>query len=126
MACRDGRRCAILVTRVGSFLRRMRIDELPQFLNVLLGDMSLVGPRPERPYFVEPFNWQIPLYVHRHRVRPGITGLAQINYPYGASFKDAEAKLAYDLEYIRNSSFFLDIRIILATPGAVLITKGGR
>jgi sugar transferase (PEP-CTERM system associated) len=114
------------VTRVGRFLRRMRIDELPQILNVLKGEMSFVGPRPERPCFVESLAADIPFYAERHRVRPGITGWAQINYPYGASIEDARAKLSYELYYIKNFSFLFDLLIILSTAKAVFFDGGGR
>lgn len=114
------------ITRVGSLLRTMRIDELPQVINVLRGDMSFVGPRPERPFFVEGLSRDIPYYTERHRVRPGITGWAQINHPYGASIEDAKTKLSYDLYYIKNYSFLFDLLIILATAHAVLVNKGGR
>jgi sugar transferase (PEP-CTERM system associated) len=114
------------VTRVGRFLRRMRIDELPQILNVLKGEMSFVGPRPERPSFVDSLAADIPFYAERHRVRPGITGWAQINYPYGASIEDARAKLSYDLYYIKNFSFLFDLLIILSTAKAVFLDSGGR
>ncbi|HYM02646.1 MAG TPA: TIGR03013 family XrtA/PEP-CTERM system glycosyltransferase [Stellaceae bacterium] len=120
-AARDPR-----ITRVGSFLRMTRIDELPQILNVLRGDMSFVGPRPERPFFVESLSADIPFYSERHRVRPGITGWAQINYPYGASIEDAKAKLSYDLYYIKNYSFMFDLLIILSTAHAVFVKKGAR
>jgi sugar transferase (PEP-CTERM system associated) len=114
------------ITRVGSFLRMTRIDEIPQVINVLRGDMSFVGPRPERPFFVESLGRDIPFYGERHRVRPGITGWAQINYPYGASIEDAKAKLSYDLYYIKNYSVLFDILIILATAQAILFNKGAR
>ncbi|HXQ52894.1 MAG TPA: TIGR03013 family XrtA/PEP-CTERM system glycosyltransferase [Stellaceae bacterium] len=114
------------VTWVGGFLRRMRIDELPQILNVLKGEMSFVGPRPERPEFVRSLAAEIPFYAERHRARPGITGWAQINYPYGASIEDAREKLAYDLYYIKNFSFLFDLLIILSTARAVLLNRGGR
>jgi sugar transferase (PEP-CTERM system associated) len=114
------------VTRVGGFLRRTRIDELPQILNVLKGEMSFVGPRPERPYFVKSLAAEIPFYAERHRVRPGITGWAQINFRYGASVEDARAKLSYDLYYIKNFSFLFDLLIILSTAKAVFLDRGGR
>ena len=114
------------ITRVGSFLRMTRIDELPQVINVLRGDMSFVGPRPERAFFVESLAREIPYYAERHRVRPGITGWAQINHPYGASIEDAKTKLSYDLYYIKNYSFLFDLLIILATAHAVLVNKGAR
>jgi sugar transferase (PEP-CTERM system associated) len=120
-AVRDSR-----VTRVGSFLRMTRIDELPQIINVLRGDMSFVGPRPERPFFVDGLSRDIPYYAARHRVRPGITGWAQINHPYGASIEDARVKLSYDLYYIKNYSFPFDLLILLATAHAVLVNKGAR
>lgn len=114
------------VTRVGAFIRRTRIDELPQIFNVLKGDMSLVGPRPERPYFVDMLTQEIPLYAARHNVKPGITGWAQVNYPYGASKEDAKAKLAYDLYYVKNESLFLDLVILLQTVRVVLMLVGSR
>ncbi len=114
------------ITRVGAFIRRTRIDELPQVFNVLKGDMSFVGPRPERPQFVEELARKIPYYNERHRVKPGITGWAQICYPYGASEKDAEEKLQYDLYYVKNYSLFLDLMIIFQTLQVVLWGKGAR
>src|SRR5690606_24678473 len=96
------------VTRVGAVIRKLRIDELPQIICVLRGDMSFIGPRPERPYFVEQLAAQIPFYDERHCVKPGISGWAQINYPYGASLEDARQKLAYDLYYVKNRRLFLD------------------
>lgn len=112
------------VTRVGRYLRRTRVDELPQFLNVLKGDMSLVGPRPERPHFVEELSSSIPYYGLRHSVKPGITGWAQINYGYGSSIEDTIEKLQYDLFYIKNVSWALDLLIILNTVKTVLVRKG--
>jgi exopolysaccharide biosynthesis polyprenyl glycosylphosphotransferase len=114
------------ITRVGGFMRGTRIDELPQLFNVLRGDMSLVGPRPERPYFVDQLGKIIPAYDDRHTVLPGITGWAQVNYPYGASVEDARQKLAYDLYYITNRSLLLDLRILGATVGVVIFQKGAR
>jgi exopolysaccharide biosynthesis polyprenyl glycosylphosphotransferase len=114
------------VTRVGRFIRWARIDELPQLLNVLRGEMSIVGPRPERPFFVEQFNKLIPSYDDRHAVLPGITGWAQVNYPYGASVEDAREKLRYDLYYVSNYRFLLDLKILLATVRVVLSGKGAR
>ena len=114
------------LTLVGGFLRRTRIDELPQIANVLRGHMSFVGPRPERPYFVEKFEAKIPFYRERHCLKPGITGWAQIQYPYGASFEDSKRKLEYDLYYIKNYSIFLDILIILQTVRVVLFPIGVR
>jgi sugar transferase (PEP-CTERM system associated) len=118
--------CDSRVTRVGRFLRFARIDELPQLWNVLRGQMSLVGPRPERPYFVERLSAAIPLYAERHLVKPGITGWAQINAPYGASLDDAREKLRYDLYYIKNRSLLFDIRILLSTIRVVLLQEGAR
>jgi exopolysaccharide biosynthesis polyprenyl glycosylphosphotransferase len=114
------------VTRVGRFIRWARIDELPQILNVLRGEMSVVGPRPERPFFVEQFKKLIPAYDDRHAVLPGITGWAQVNYPYGASVDDAREKLRYDVYYIANYNFRLDLKILLATVRVVLSGKGAR
>ena len=114
------------ITRVGTFLRKSRIDELPQLFNVFIGDMSLVGPRPERPEFVEELKKVIPYYSERHSVKPGVTGWAQIRYPYGASVADALEKLRYDLFYIKNLSLSLDIMIILETVKVVLFRRGGR
>jgi sugar transferase (PEP-CTERM system associated) len=114
------------VTRVGHWLRKMRLDELPQVFNVLRGQMSLVGPRPERPEFVEELQENIPYYGERHAVKPGITGWAQVRYSYGASEEDALEKLQYDLYYIKNQSMMLDIVIILQTVEVVLWGKGSR
>lgn len=114
------------VTRVGAFTRKTRIDELPQLLNVLRGDMSFVGPRPERPFFVDQLSESIPFYRERHCVKPGITGWAQINYPYGASLEDARQKLSYDLYYVKNHSIFLDFIIILSTVRVILLQQGAR
>jgi lipopolysaccharide/colanic/teichoic acid biosynthesis glycosyltransferase len=114
------------VTRVGNFIRKTRLDELPQIFNVLKGNMSFVGPRPERPEFVTQLSEQIPYFAERHRVKPGITGWAQICYPYGASEKDALEKLQFDLYYIKNYSMFLDLVIILQTAHSVISGKGGR
>ncbi len=112
------------VTRVGWFLRRSRIDELPQLWNVLAGDMSLVGPRPERPEFVASLIQQIPFYGQRHVVRPGLTGWAQVRYAYGASVEDAMEKLQYDLFYVKNRSIALDLYIIFETLKTVLTRSG--
>jgi sugar transferase (PEP-CTERM system associated) len=120
-AVRDNR-----VTRVGAFIRTTRIDELPQIFCVLRGDMSFIGPRPERPFFVDELLQQLPYYGQRHRVRPGISGWAQINYPYGASVEDARAKLTYDLYYIKNYSIFLDMIILIETIRVVLWPRGVR
>ncbi|MDB6059973.1 MAG: hypothetical protein JWM78_76 [Verrucomicrobiaceae bacterium] len=114
------------VTRVGQFIRNTRIDELPQIFNVLKGEMSFVGPRPERPQFVEELSQQIPYYRERHRVKPGITGWAQLCYPYGASVNDAEQKLKYDLYYIKNHSLMFDLYILVRTVEIILLGKGVR
>lgn len=112
------------VTRVGRVIRKLRLDELPQFLNVLRGEMSFVGPRPERPEFVEDLNRSIPYYNQRHTVRPGITGWAQVKYQYGASVDDTIEKLQYDLFYIKNMSLLLDLYVIFLTAKIVLLGKG--
>jgi sugar transferase (PEP-CTERM system associated) len=114
------------VTRVGRFIRKVRIDELPQLYNVLVGDMSLVGPRPERPYFVDKLTRDIPFYAVRHSVKPGVTGWAQVSYPYGATVDDSIQKLQYDLFYVKNHTLFLDILILFQTVGVVLTGKGAR
>jgi sugar transferase (PEP-CTERM system associated) len=114
------------ITRVGRFLRRIRIDEIPQMINVLRGEMSLVGPRPERPFFVDDLAKRIRLYHLRHSAKAGVTGWAQINYPYGASVEDAVRKLEYDLYYLKNFSVLRDISIILQTLRILLFAKGGR
>jgi sugar transferase (PEP-CTERM system associated) len=114
------------VTRVGRVIRKVRIDELPQLWNVLRGDMSFVGPRPERPQFVAELARKIPYYSLRHRVNPGITGWAQVRYPYGASDRDAKEKLQYDLYYIKNYSIFLDLTILLQTVQVILSGQGAR
>lgn len=114
------------ITRVGRFIRMLRIDELPQIFNVLRGHMSFVGPRPERPYFVQQLSKDLPYYSSRHSVKPGITGWAQINYPYGASVEDAREKLQYDLYYAKNHSLFLDMIILMQTVQVVLFGKGAR
>jgi exopolysaccharide biosynthesis polyprenyl glycosylphosphotransferase len=114
------------VTRVGRFIRKTRMDEIPQVFNVLVGDMSFVGPRPERPVFVEQLKQQIPFYGLREAVKPGITGWAQIRYPYGASVEDARNKLEFDLYYVKNGSLFLDLGIIFHTVRHVLLGRGAR
>lgn len=114
------------VTRVGRFIRKVRLDEVPQVLNVLVGDMSFIGPRPERPFFVEQLKQQIPYYDLRHRVRPGITGWAQVNYPYGASVDDARRKLAYDLYYLKRNDLLLDLAILVQTVRVILFAHGAR
>ncbi len=114
------------ITKVGRFLRKLRIDELPQLVNVLKGDMSLVGPRPERPFFVDSLTREVPFYAARHSVKPGITGWAQIRYHYGASVDDAVQKLQYDLYYVKNHTLFLDMLILFETVGVVVTGKGAR
>jgi sugar transferase (PEP-CTERM system associated) len=114
------------VTRVGAVIRKLRIDELPQILNVLKGEMGLVGPRPERPQFVEQLAAKIPYYIERLSVKPGITGWAQLCYPYGSSEQDALEKLQYDLYYIKNNSLLFDIAILVQTAEVVLLGKGAR
>ncbi len=114
------------VTRVGAIMRTTRIDELPQILNVLLGDMSFVGPRPERPHFVDELSQRIPYYKERHAVKPGVTGWAQVSYPYGASLEDSVQKHEYDLFYIKNHTIFLDLLILCQTAEVVFFGKGAR
>lgn len=114
------------VTRTGRFIRRTRIDELPQIFNVFFGDMSFVGPRPERPYFVDDLTQKIPYYGVRHTVKPGITGWAQVRYAYGATDVDAMHKLQYDLYYVKNHSLFLDLMILFQTAQVVLWGRGVR
>lgn len=111
-------------TRVGRVIRKTRIDELPQVFNVLLGQMSMVGPRPERPYFVDQLTRQIPFYAVRHAIRPGLTGWAQVRYHYGASVDDAAEKLQYDLYYVKNHTLMLDLVVLFETVGVVLNAKG--
>jgi lipopolysaccharide/colanic/teichoic acid biosynthesis glycosyltransferase len=112
------------ITAVGAILRKCRLDELPQVFNVLKGDMSFIGPRPERPYFVELLKSKIPYYELRHKVKPGITGWAQVMYRYGASVEDAYEKLQYDLYYAKNASLLLDLRILLKTCKVVIAGEG--
>jgi sugar transferase (PEP-CTERM system associated) len=114
------------ITRAGRWMRKWRVDELPQMFNVLLGNMSFVGPRPERPNFVQELRKEIPFYDQRHTVKPGITGWAQIKYRYGASREDAIEKLNYDLYYIKKMSTFFDLLIIFETVKVVLFGKGAR
>lgn len=114
------------VTRIGRFIRKVRIDELPQIWNIIRGDMSFIGPRPERMTFVRKLKEDIPYYSLRHTVKPGLTGWAQVCYPYGATEEDALHKLEYDLYYIKNMSLLLDIAIVLKTVGVVLFPKGAR
>jgi len=114
------------ITKVGGFIRKARIDELPQIFNVFKGDMSFVGPRPERPEFVGELSDKIPYFSERHRIKPGITGWAQLSYPYGSSEKDSLEKLQYDLYYVKNHSLFLDFLILLQTVEVILFSKGAR
>jgi sugar transferase (PEP-CTERM system associated) len=114
------------ITRVGAFIRSTRLDEFPQLFNVLRGEMSFVGPRPERPIFVRQFEAEIPFYAARHLVKPGITGWAQLRYPYGASAKDAKEKLQYDLYYLKRQSVLFDLVIMLQTVEVILVGEGAR
>ena len=114
------------VTRVGRFIRKTRLDELPQFWNVIRGDMSFVGPRPERPFFVEQLAQHIPFYLQRHAVKPGLTGWAQVKYQYGSSVEDAMEKLRYDLYYIKHLSIVFDLTIVLDTVKVILFGKGAK
>lgn len=114
------------VTRVGSLLRKARLDELPQLFNILKGDMSFVGPRPERPEFVTKLAEKIPYYEERHRVKPGLTGWAQISYPYGSTENDSLEKLQYDLYYVKNYSVFMDLFVLLKTVEVVLMGRGAQ
>jgi lipopolysaccharide/colanic/teichoic acid biosynthesis glycosyltransferase len=114
------------ITRVGRFIRKTRLDELPQLWNVLRGDMSFVGPRPERPFFVEQLAKEIPFYQQRHAVKPGVTGWAQIKYEYGSSIEDAMEKLRYDLYYIKHLSIALDLSIVFDTVKVVMFGKGAK
>lgn len=114
------------VTRVGRVIRKLRIDELPQLFSVLKGDMSLVGPRPERQYFVDQLTSEIPFYAVRHSVKPGVTGWAQVRYQYGSTLEDTTQKLQYDLYYVKNNSLFLDLVILFETIGVVITGKGAQ
>lgn len=114
------------VTKVGRFIRKVRIDEIPQMLNILRGDMSLVGPRPERPEFVRILSEKMPFYATRHRVKPGLAGWAQLKYPYGADEYDAMRKLQYDLYYVKNHSILMDMLVLLQTIEVVVLGKGAR
>jgi len=114
------------VTRVGRVIRKLRIDELPQLFSVLAGSMSLVGPRPERPYFVDQLTRELPYFAVRHSVKPGVTGWAQVRYQYGASVEDAAEKLQYDLYYVKNQSLFLDLIVLFETVGVVLLRRGAQ
>ena len=113
-------------TRVGRIIRKIRVDEIPQFWNILRGDMNFVGPRPERPHFIAQLAQEIPFYEQRHLVAPGLTGWAQIKYPYGASIEDAKQKLEYDLYYLKNQSITLDATIMFETIKTILLGRGGR
>jgi exopolysaccharide biosynthesis polyprenyl glycosylphosphotransferase len=113
-------------TRVGRIIRKVRIDEIPQFWNILRGEMSFVGPRPERPHFVDQLALEIPYYAQRHLIAPGLTGWAQIKYPYGASIEDAREKLQYDLFYIKNHSLLLDAIILFETIKIILFGRGAQ
>ena len=112
------------ITPFGKFLRRSRLDEVPQFLNILMGDMSLIGPRPERPYFVKELSQVIPFYETRHIIKPGLTGWAQVNVRYGSSVDDSLLKLQYDLYYIKHRSFFLDFNVMVKTIGTMVYFRG--
>ena len=114
------------ITRVGAFLRKTRLDEIPQLWNVLRGDMSLIGPRPERPAFVAQLTQQIPYYGQRHVVKPGVTGWAQVRYAYGASVEDSLEKMQYDLYYVKHMSMAFDLVIALETIKIVVLRRGGR
>ncbi|WP_445457204.1 exopolysaccharide biosynthesis polyprenyl glycosylphosphotransferase [Flavobacterium sp. HNIBRBA15423] len=114
----------IRVTPFGKFLRKVRLDEVPQFINVLKGQMGIIGPRPERPVFVDEIAKNIPLYQTRHVIKPGLTGWAQVNYPYGATLEDSLMKLRYDLYYIKHRSLFLDINIVMKTLSTILFARG--
>ena len=112
------------VTRIGRIIRKLRIDELPQLFSVVSGDMSLVGPRPERPYFVDKLTQELPYFAVRQSVKPGVTGWAQVRYHYGASVEDSAEKLQYDLYYVKNHTLFLDLVILFETVGVVLTAQG--
>ena len=112
------------ITSFGKFLRKTRLDEVPQFINILKGDMSIVGPRPERPIFVQQIAEKLPFYQTRHVIKPGLTGWAQVNHAYTTTIDDALIKLQYDLFYIKHRSIFLDINILIKTIGTVLFYKG--
>lgn len=112
------------ITAFGKFLRNTRLDEFPQFINILKGDMSIIGPRPERPVFVKDLEDKIPFYSIRHVVRPGLTGWAQVNYPYANTLEEQETKLRYDLYYIKERNAFLDFKILIKTITTVLFFRG--
>jgi lipopolysaccharide/colanic/teichoic acid biosynthesis glycosyltransferase len=114
------------VTRVGRVIRKIRVDEIPQFWNILKGEMNFIGPRPERPHFVAQLAEEIPFYEQRHLIPPGLTGWAQIKYPYGSSIEDARQKLQYDLYYIKNQSLALDAIILFETVKTILFGRGAR
>jgi lipopolysaccharide/colanic/teichoic acid biosynthesis glycosyltransferase len=114
------------ITRIGRFIRKVRIDELPQCWSVLKGEMSFVGPRPERPQFVDQLTGEIRYYNVRHSVKPGLTGWAQLRYPYGASVNDAREKLKFDLFYVKNHGLIFDFMILLQTVEVVLFRRGAR
>jgi lipopolysaccharide/colanic/teichoic acid biosynthesis glycosyltransferase len=114
------------ILKVGRFIRPFRLDEVLQFVNVLKGEMSVVGPRPEQEEFVKIFEKQIPFYSLRHKVKPGITGWAQLMYKYSSSLEEVKKKLSYDLWYVKNRNIFLDLRIILQTLEAVLWRRGAK
>ncbi|CAN5728412.1 hypothetical protein BH11PSE8_BH11PSE8_06030 [soil metagenome] len=114
------------ITKVGGVMRKFRIDELPQLFNVLKGDMSMVGPRPERPFFVEQLTREIPYYAVRQSVKPGVTGWAQVRYHYGSTVEDSQEKLQYDLYYVKNHALFLDLVIVFETITVVIMGKGAR
>ena len=112
------------ITKFGKILRKTRLDEIPQFVNVLIGDMAFIGPRPERPFFVESLKQEISFYDTRHIVKPGLTGWAQVNYNYGSTIEDSFVKLQYDLFYIKHRSIFMDINIMIKTLSTVLFYRG--
>jgi lipopolysaccharide/colanic/teichoic acid biosynthesis glycosyltransferase len=114
------------VTRIGRFIRMTRLDELPQLWNVIKGEMSFVGPRPERPFFVEQLSAEIPYYEQRLAVKPGVTGWAQVKYRYGATVEEATEKLRYDLYYIKHMSIFFDLTIVFDTVKVILFGKGAK
>ena len=114
------------ITRVGALLRRTSLDELPNLWNVVRGDMSFVGPRPERPFFVDQLARQVPFYLQRHTVKPGITGWAQVKYRYGSTVEDAMEKLRYDLYYLKHLSIVFDLTIVLDTVKVILFGKGAK
>ena len=114
----------VRITKFGKFLRKSRLDEFPQFINILKGDMAVIGPRPERPFFVDQIAKEMPFYQTRHVIKPGLTGWAQVNYSYGDSIKDSLIKLQYDLYYIKHRSISLDINITIKTISTILFYRG--